>query len=61
MEKYKEKIKFPPHEITTTINGITGHLQKFCKECQKRQKEFNKELLNDYLDGESQDNKAKLG
>ena len=46
--KKETKKKFPPHKITTTSNGITGHLEKFCEECQKRQKEFNKELLQEY-------------
>ena len=43
-DKREERI----HKITTTSNGITGHLEKFCDECQRRQKEFNKELLLKY-------------
>ena len=37
------------HKITTTSNGITGHLKKFCDECQKKQKEFNEELVSQYV------------
>ena len=47
--KEEEEPKFPPHQITTTANGITGHLKKFCDECQKRQRAFNQELVDEFV------------